>query len=255
MPENEQSEDVTVAVPAADAIAFTELANVTVRESLTAQHLWAALHFARLCDEREAEVTQAASGKVDFPHRSYAMASVKFAASFLESLVNELFSDAADQYMSTNTARMRVFTPQVITTLATLWDETEVRKKKQYLQLFEKYQQALGIAGVALFAKADPIYSSAQSMIYLRNQLVHFKVGWQKVGVPQNQASEIERRLKPEFLGNRQPIGMPWFPNKCLGAGCAQWACTTATVFADEWLARMALPQDYKQTLCDFGAP
>ncbi|SUB55084.1 Uncharacterised protein [Nocardia brasiliensis] len=181
------------------------------------------------------------------------MAAVKFAVSFLESLVNDLLSDAADPYMSVN-GRMTVFAPVVIAELATVWNESEVRKTKR-IQLLDKYQRSLRIAGAAQFVKADRIYSEVGDVIYLRNELVHFKVGWQQVGAKQNQAGDIERRLTPRFPHNRQKIGMPWFPNKCLASGCARWACDSATAFADEWLDRMSLPHDYKQVVRDLGTP
>ncbi|MFI7669291.1 hypothetical protein [Nocardia sp. NPDC049526] len=241
-------------VSAAEAIAFTEVANVQAREPLTAQHLWAALHFARLCKEREVEITQEGRRRADLPHRSYAMAAVKFSVSFLESLVNDLFSDAADPYMSTN-GRMKIFTSEVIADLGAVWIETEIKKTQPRIQLFDKYQRSLSLAGTSQFAKDDRIYSAASDLVFLRNELVHFKVGWQKVGAKQNQASDIQRRLKPKFAENQQPIGVPWFPNRCLGAGCARWACDAAAAFADEWLDRLTLPKEYKQTVQDLGTP
>ncbi|WP_280381957.1 hypothetical protein [Nocardia wallacei] len=252
MAENSEPEEPVVGLPDAESIAFSEVSSVQAREPLTAQHLWAALHFAQLCKRQEDEITKAGRSGPYFPHRAYAMAAVKFSVSFLESLVNDLYSDAADPYMSTS-GRMKVLAPEVISELADIWVNAEADGSKTRIQLLDKYQTALSLAGAARFAKNENTYCAAADLIFLRNELVHFKVGWQKVGASQNEASHIERRLKPKFATNQQLIGDPWFPNKCLGAGCARWACTAAGEFADEWLSRLALPQDYKQAVRDLG--
>ena len=124
------------------------------------------------------------------------MAAVKFSVSFLESLVNDLYSDAADPYMSVN-GRMKIFAPEVVSDLATVWNDMEVSGSEKRLQLFDKYQRSLLLTGATEFARGDGVYSEAADLVFLRNELVHFKVSWQKVGAKQNEASDIERRLKP----------------------------------------------------------
>ncbi|MFF0635160.1 hypothetical protein ACFYTS_21965 [Nocardia sp. NPDC004151] len=200
------------------------------------------------------EITNSGLDRVDLSHRSYAMAAVKFSASFLESLVNDLFSDAADPDVSTH-GRMTRFSAKEISDMATIWNDTEVKKTSRQLRLTDKYQESLAIAGAPRFVGNDAVYRGFNELTYLRNALVHFKVGWQLAGAKQNQASSIEKLLKPKFAENKQKIGQPWFPNKCLGAGCARWACDSATAFADEWLTRMSLPLDYRHVLSDLGAP
>ena len=38
----------------------------------------------------------------------------------------------------------------------------------------------------------------------------------------------------------------PWFPDRCLGAGCAAWSASTARAVADEWTKRLGLPRFYE---------
>jgi hypothetical protein len=46
---------------------------------------------------------------------------------------------------------------------------------------------------------------------------------------------------------NQQPIGEPWFPNKALGAACADWACSSVITFARDWHGRMGLTFDFDE--------
>lgn len=54
---------------------------------------------------------------------------------------------------------------------------------------------------------------------------------------------------KQDHAGARkpQPFGHPWFPNKALGAGCADWACETSITFARTWHQRMGLTHDFDE--------
>jgi len=47
--------------------------------------------------------------------------------------------------------------------------------------------------------------------------------------------------------------GNPYFPDHCLGAGCAHWAVATARGFTDDFFARLNLRPNYQRA--DFGPP
>ena len=217
-----------------------------VRSRLTAQQLWAAMHFARLCDEREQ--TLLAFDNVDFPHRSYAMAAVKFSGAFLESLVNDIYSEAADPFMVANSPRMKPLAPSVIAGLAAEWNATEAANK--FKPVLDKFSMALKIAGAPRFDRGAKPYQPTADLVELRNRLVHFKPGWETSRAP----AEMAVRLGNKIPENRQPIGLPWFPNRCLGSGCAAWACETVQAFANEWLDRMNIPRTYEAEIASFGA-
>jgi hypothetical protein len=39
--------------------------------------------------------------------------------------------------------------------------------------------------------------------------------------------------------------GNPYFPDHCLGSGCAQWAVTSAKAFADAYFAMLQINPNY----------
>jgi len=86
-------------------------------------------------------------------------------------------------------------------------------------------------------------YQDAKLFISIRNDLVHFRP------VTQTHGEEMarEKQLKGKFAENALMLGAgnPWFPAKCLGAGCAQWSGQTSMALADEWTARLDLARDY----------
>ena len=53
----------------------------------------------------------------------------------------------------------------------------------------------------------------------------------------------LEKRLRTKFPPNALvPAKAPWFPDRCLGAGCATWAVKTVQVFSDDFCHRMGIP-------------
>ena len=70
-------------------------------------------------------------------------------------------------------------------------------------------------------------------LIYLRNRLMHFKLKWQTTDPDEDDQYDMRRRLENKFKKNpfREITGNPYFPDKCLGAGCAEWSINVATRF------------------------
>lgn len=106
-----------------------------------------------------------------------------------------------------------------------------------------KFHRVIEIAGGVPFDRADRVFQNADDVVFLRNYLVHFKTEWHKSGVKQNEAAIVEKLLRPRFDGNVQQLS-PWFPNMCLGAGCARWAHGSVTVFVHAWLDRVRIQRD-----------
>ena len=61
--------------------------------------------------------------------------------------------------------------------------------------------------------------------------------------------SDLDNKLRDRFPVNRPmaKMGNPYFPDQCLGAGCAFWSVTTATNFADEFLRRFGVTPNYQR--------
>lgn len=220
-----------------------------VRHSITPQHLWAARHFTRLCTEREKFLVEKDIRSLDLPHRSYAMSAVMSATAFLESLINDVYTEAADPTMRAHSVYVQALPPSVVTELAAWWNATEGASPPQFRNLFKKLDR------VATEMEKDPLdggeYDAMDDLIQLRNRLVHYKASWESSGT----SAAIAERLRDKFPENAQQISTPWFPHRCLGAGSSEWACKVVVAYANAWLTHVNLPSTFESTIESFGTP
>lgn len=56
---------------------------------------------------------------------------------------------------------------------------------------------------------------------------------------------KFEKRLRGKFAESAlfASGGNAFFPDKCLGHGCAEWSVTTALAFAEDFCKRIGLPR------------
>src|SRR4030042_6422907 len=85
--------------------------------------------------------------------------------------------------------------------------------------------------------KGDPQYQCADTLIKVRNALVHFKPEW--LG-EQEEHDKISNRVRGKFtlspfLGKNDPI----FPMRCMTHGFADWAVRSSLEFA-QWFTQIA---------------
>ncbi|UXA05704.1 hypothetical protein KXD96_22790 [Mycobacterium sp. SMC-2] len=209
---------------------------VSVRDYLASQHLWTARREAWLCRIRENELVAQGNGNFDPKRHSHAVTAVLSAVAFLEGLVNSSWQDAADQKSTVYTQGI----PQAaLTRMRELWPDYEMRS------MLDKFQFGLELVGQQCMPKDRDPYRSVRVLIQVRNALVHFKPHDRRVDTDE----KFERQLKSKITThreNQQPIGRPWFPNKALGAGTAEWACESSMAFAREWHTLMGLTYDFE---------
>ncbi|NAS22482.1 hypothetical protein GT755_12395 [Herbidospora sp. NEAU-GS84] len=119
------------------------------------------------------------------------------------------------------------------------------------LKPLAKYQLALELAGHDPFESGREPYRRADILIKLRNWLVHYKPNSQ----PLDKGHEVGKHLKPsDFTANQLSTARhQWFPDRVLGAGCADWAWRSARTFTDEFAKRTGLVLNYQRA--DFGDP
>ena len=207
-------------------------------------HSWAARHFTRLA--RGIEDRHEGQPVFDIAHRGYVTGSILSAVAFLEAAVNEVFRDAADG----NLSYIAPLGDRSIEMLASLWSGDKVRSLSHWPTL-DKYQVVLLFSRKPVFDKGLAPYQDASLVIKLRNALTHFS--------PQTRATDtldkMARSLRGKFDPNRLMAGSgnPFFPDHCLGNGCAEWAVGAVHKYADEFFARLELQPNYQRV--DFGAP
>ena len=194
------------------------------------QHLLAARQFAanaRVLEHRGPDrVAQAGTDR----HRAYVTAAILASVAFLEASINELYFDLQEIEPSNGTQPLN----GLLARLPDVWPAAERSP------ILHRYQLALALADAERFDQSKPPYADAESLIQLRDALVH-----QQPDHDDGRARlrRLERRLRQRFAPNAlaKPES-PWFPHLCLGSGCADWAVQTAEAFSDAFCQRMSIP-------------
>lgn len=206
---------------------------VTKRTYFSAHHLFAAKHFASLAQAIE----DSHSGKPIFnvEHRAYAINAVLSSAYFLEAAINEIGDDVSDGHPG----YVDSLSSQTKQTIKTDWEDTE---KKPVLQ---RFQRVLRAAGQPTFDENKRLFQDTFLLIRLRNLLVHSRA----VTRGSSELNPLESLLKPKFARSRLTHNSadPFFPDQCLGAGCANWASASAQTFADEFFRLLKLVPNYQR--------
>jgi len=179
-------------------------------------------------------------------HEAFILNSILSSVAFLESTINELYADAADDaYFFTDEKNEILFN-----TIAEKW-----RNEKNFdrAPLINKYQKILAIADKPPFDEDDPVFSDIRLLIEIRNYFMHYKREWVIVqkGEREEDSGEthgekLERLIRNRFVTN--PLvqkNQSFFPDTCFGSGCAEWAVQTSLAFTDEFFKRLELPPPY----------
>ena len=164
-------------------------------------------------------------------HTALSHSSVILSACILESRINEFFCDA--KYMRNNLAEI---SDAQITALNNEW-ETNITKKRTY-GILEKYNSALELVTGKSFEKGKGVYQEAFNLITLRNALIHSISEFTTADKTDDTlSSKLYNILNNKFSIKKgtENTGNPFFPDKCFGAGCAQWSALTSIRFIKEF--------------------
>lgn len=211
-----------------------------LRAYFSRYHLRAAIYFGKRSEEIEEMGKGPLQGDYSVEHRSFVIAAIMFSVAFLEASINELFRDASDHHKGSHQEHMKELQQEDIGRLA----EFRSLQKKPFKGTLDKYDTALDLLGKTAFDKGIGAYQGAQCLIDLRNALVHAEPKSRPVGGTGNkkEVNHLESALRGRFKENqRTGDGNPWFPDKCLGAGCAQWTVDVSCTFSREFFKRMGL--------------
>jgi len=219
---------------------------IRFRDCFSVRYIGSASLLCRLGYEIEKNYHDTGQITPDFllRHEAFILNSLLSCVAFLESTVNELYSDAADDaYFFGDDINEEL--PGIIR------EKWKNEKNFDRASLIARYQKILDIAKKPLFQENNPVFSNVRNLVEIRNYLMHYKREWVIVlGVKQNgketQAEKFERLLKREFPEN--PLAQKnqqFFPDKCLGHGCAEWAVLNSLAFTGEFFKRLELPVPY----------
>jgi hypothetical protein len=177
-------------------------------------------------------------------HRAYVTGAIFAAVAFLEATINELFDDTADERA---VGPVRQLPSDARALMRNLWRFKSCREGST----LNKFQTALDLNGKEPFKKGQQPYQDVDLLIGLRNDLIHFKPEWIAAGQPATQSEQhkFERQLRTKFLHNPlipEPTEEhPFYPDKCLSHGCAEWAVKCSLAFANKFHARMGILSRY----------
>ena len=208
---------------------------VTMRVYYSTYHRGAAERFAN--HAQSLEQRHEGSPRFDIEHRAYVTSSILASVAFLEAAINETLKDAADGHSS----YLAAVPSDVQSAWADFWEVADEGR----LSTLEKYQEALTMARVKAFEKGARPYQDAHLVIRLRNALVHYK----PESLAANSPEPFAQQLSGKFPENRLMAGSgnPFFPDKCLGAGCAAWGLESAMGFADAFYDRLEVKPNYQR--------
>lgn len=170
------------------------------------------------------QVEQANAGK---PFGSFfdelihlATGAVTLSVASLEAFANELFADGTQRFPSLSKE-----------ILDAVWVLAEQRP------FMEKYDLALTLYAVSPFDKGLLVYQNVDTLVHLRNALIHFKPEWVDA---QAKHKRLSVRLQNKFaLSPFLPAHEPPFPKGCMSHGCAEWAVTSVVDFLSDFQARL----------------
>ncbi len=200
-----------------------------IDHSFQREHLLAASYFVRMATRIESRGAAAVGPEGMTRHRAWVTGAIVSSVAFLESSINELyleFERAGDDGSPMPT--------RAHTQLETLWPSAEGAP------LTLRYQVALQAVDAERFNERRSTYRNVERLLELRDALVHHQP--ERHDERQRHQS-LQRRLRNCFAPNSLlPPRARWFPDLCLGSGCATWALRSADAFSDEFCGRMGIP-------------
>jgi hypothetical protein len=225
---------------ATDEALAAESLHLSMRNYFSSHLLSGAARLAELAKQIEDEHEHSDGPQFDLNHRAYVLSSILSSVGFLEAMINELFQDAFDGHtpdggtitpLSTNTRHL----------MAEYWRAIDLGARKRALY---KYQALLTFAGQPVMDEGRQPYQDAYLAILLRNAIAHYR----PQDLSPDEPAKMEQSLRPpNFAENRlmEESDNPWWPDKCLGWGCADWSLQAVVALADHVVDAVGVHPNY----------
>jgi len=222
--------------------------SIRFRDCFSVRYIQSAALLCRLSYRIENDFLD--SGKISeearLRHEVFILNSILSSVAFLESTINELYADAADDAYFFNDEKNEAL-------LKIIGEKWRNEKNFDRAPLINKYQKILMIADNPPFDVDNPVFSNIRNLIEIRNYLMHYKREWIVVqkgemsgDIEETHGEKLEKMLWNKFVIN--PLAQknrPFFPDTCFGHGCAEWAVENSLAFTDEFFKKLDLPAPY----------
>ena len=221
-----------------DSLSVSDSLSTKSRYSYSLQHIQSAALFTRQAYQLESTYNGKFSEDLFADDKSYATEAIIAVVAFLEATINELFSDTVDNPYSEQVQQLDTNTRQL---MADMWKLGVPNNKA-----IQKYQIALTLARKQTFVLGVSPAQDIPTIIKIRNDLIHYEPSWVStleqnivVDTSNYQALQKEKKfaINPLYAGTQNPF----FPDKCLGHGCAKWAVDSSIKFIEEFYSRMII--------------
>ncbi|MCX6355103.1 MAG: hypothetical protein NTZ78_09405 [Candidatus Aureabacteria bacterium] len=214
-------------------------------ELLSIQLIRSATLFAQKALEIESECLRKKEGKNEknSEHASYVIGSIITATASLEANINEIFCDAA----RLGHGKLNKLTSDL---MRKMWKHGIPRTSS--FTILEKYEIALNLSNKDDFDHGKFPYQDVHLLIKIRNALMHYEPVPELIGEKSREKVKGIARCEEAFRGRFDfnpltGIGNPFFPDKCLGFGCAEWAVKSCIAFVDDFSSRMGIESKFRR--------
>jgi hypothetical protein len=212
--------------------------SIKSRHYFSLQHIQSAALFTRQCYQIEKNHDEVFSNDLIADHWSCVTGAIFAATSFLEATINEVFADTVDHPDGELASYLDVATKQL---MADMW-KRDIPRTAHY-QIIEKFQIALTLARKPLLDLSRSPFQDVQTLIMIRNDLIHFEPVWTSIEVEKVHKRILSLQQEKKFaLNPLTSSGNPFYPDKCLGHGCAKWAVSNSIQFVEDFFSRMSIP-------------
>ncbi|MEX2603606.1 MAG: hypothetical protein WD361_05360 [Gracilimonas sp.] len=203
-----------------------------MRTYLSMSHIKSAFLFANYAKDLEE------SGKSEnfHRHRSFVISCVIMSTSYLEAFINEFYMDISESKQT----HFQGLSDNKIELIAKMWNHG-IPRTASY-SILKKYEIALDILNAKSFNRGSSPYQDVSAMIMLRNALVHYEPESIAADPEEDEIHKFKKVLKGKFkLNPLTAEGNPFYPDKCLSYGCADWCLNSSLKFTKSFIEKSDL--------------
>jgi len=221
-----------------------------MRHNYSKTHIMSSTLFLQRCHEIE-KSKKSKYPDVFFWHNAYVINSIFSTVAFLESYINEFFSNSMDVPQLLG----REIPKKELSRIQAIWGLGIPRTASH--PILEKYQIALILTDNEPFTNQDSMGQKIKTITKLRNELIHFEPRWIDVFEDPEQERKkmtgVGSQLQHEKFSHNPFVAKtsPFFPNRCLGYGCAKWTYENSLDFVQMFSEKMKVPFRYREDIED----